>query len=291
MAISQGLRYMLAATFLFALMNLCVKQLSHIPAIEAIFFRSLISLVISYYFLKKQKVPVMGKNRKWLFLRGLTGGVALVMYFTTLQNMPLASAQTIQYLSPVFTAFFGVLIVKEKVSGWQMLFLLLSLSGVFLIEGFDTRVSPFYTALGVGAGIFAGLAYTCIRKINTAEHPLVIIFYFPLVVTPVAAVWSAVEWVQPQGWDWLLLLLIGILTQAAQYCMTRAYQLETLAKVAPLNYIGIIYALSFGYLFFGETFNLWSLAGMGLVLLGVILNIRFKQEKVHTEKETPTFKK
>ena len=54
--------------------------------------------------------------------------------------------------------------------------------------------------------------------------------------------------------------------------MTRAYQLERLSRVAPLNYLGIFYALGMGYAFFGETFGLLAYAGMALVLLGVGLN-------------------
>ncbi|MTI31558.1 DMT family transporter [Cytophagales bacterium RKSG123] len=267
---------MIASTFLFAVMNVCIKQISHIPAIEVILFRSLISLVMSGVVLLRQNVPLLGNNRKVLLLRGLFGGIALVMYFTTLQKMPLASAQALQYLSPVFTALFGIIIVKEKLSPLQVLFLMLSLSGVFLIQGFDVRVSPLYAFFGVVAAAFAGLAYNCIRKLNTTEHPLVIIFYFPLVCLPIAAIWSYMDWVQPQGWDWFMLICVGVLTQMAQYFMTKAYQTESLARVAPLNYLGILYALSFGFLFFDEFFNLLSMAGMALVLLGVLLNMKFK---------------
>ena len=81
---------------------------------------------------------------------------------------------------------------------------------------------------------------------------------------------------QPKGWDWLLLLGVGIFTQAAQYYMTLAYQNAQLSKIASLNYIGILYALGFGFIFFNETFNLLTYFGMAMVLSGVILNIRTK---------------
>ncbi|HLW18862.1 MAG TPA: EamA family transporter, partial [Cyclobacteriaceae bacterium] len=65
-------------------------------------------------------------------------------------------------------------------------------------------------------------------------------------------------------------------TQAAQYYMTMAYQNAQLAKIASLNYIGILYALGFGFIFFNESFNLLAYLGMAMVLIGVILNIRSK---------------
>ncbi|WP_373521342.1 EamA family transporter, partial [Aquiflexum sp.] len=67
---------------------------------------------------------------------------------------------------------------------------------------------------------------------------------------------------------------VGLLTQFAQYFMTLSYQNAQLSKVASLSYIGIIYALGFGFFIFGETFNLMAYLGMALVLLGVIMNIR-----------------
>lgn len=271
---------MLLATLLFTCMNVLVKLVPHIPAVEIIFFRSVISLVMSYVALASQKVPVLGKNKKLLLLRGATGALALVCYFITLQNIPLASAVTLQYLSPVFTAVLGIFLVKEKVKPMQFLFFGLAFAGVLLVKGFDPRVDTLYLLLGVGAGFFAGLAYNIIRKLNTTEHPLVIVFYFPLVTIPLTLWYVITNWVQPAGLEWVFLILIGILTQFAQYFMTKAYQLEELGKVASLNYIGIIYALGFGYLIFDETFHPITYLGMMLVLGGVILNIQYKRKVV-----------
>jgi drug/metabolite transporter (DMT)-like permease len=277
MNISKGMAFMLLATLLFTCMNVLVKLVPHIPAIEIIFFRSVISLVMSYATLKSQKVPVLGNNKKLLLARGATGALALVCYFITLQNIPLASAVTLQYLSPVFTTVLGIYLVKEKVKPLQFLFFGLAFGGVLIMKGFDPRVNTLYLFLGVGAGFFAGLAYNIIRKLNTTEHPLVIVFYFPLVTIPLTLWYVISNWVQPVGIEWGYLLLIGILTQFAQYFMTKAYQLEELSKVASLNYIGIIYALGFGYLIFDETFHPLTYIGMMLVLAGVILNIQYKR--------------
>jgi drug/metabolite transporter (DMT)-like permease len=273
---SKGVRYMLLSTLFFSLMNVCVKLLPHIPAIEVILFRSVVSLVMSYMALNSKKVSVWGNNRGLLIARGLTGSVALMLFFTTLQNIPLATAATLQYLSPIFTTILGIFIVKEKVKPWQWLFFAVSFGGIILIEGLDTRADPFYVWLGVLSAVFSGLAYSSIRRLNTREHPLVIVFYFPLVALPLAGVYSIFNWVQPEGWDWGILLLVGVLTQLGQYYMTMSYQAEEISKVANLNYLGIIYALALGFILFDEQFELATFAGMALVLAGVILNVRYK---------------
>jgi len=229
--------------------------------------------------LSLKKINPLGKNRKILFLRGLAGALALMMFFTTLQEIPLASAVTIMFLGPIFTAILGVWIVKEKVFPLQWVFFALSLIGIVMIKGFDPRVSPYMALLGLGAAFFSGVAYNMIRKLNTSEHPLVIIFYFPLVTLPIVGVYSALHWVQPQGLEWLFLIAIGVLTQFAQYFMTKSYQSEDLSKVANINFIGVLYALGFGYVLFGETFNLLTYLGMTCVMLGVVLNVIYKNKK------------
>lgn len=274
---TKGVKYMLLATFFFSLMNVFVKMVPNIPAVEIVFFRSVVSLVLSYVFLAQQKVSVWGNNKKILLFRGMSGAVALIMYFTTLQYIPLASAVTIQFLSPIFTSILGVFIVKEKVKPLQWLFFLMAFAGVIMVQGFDPRITTFYLVIGVVSAFFSGLAYNWIRKLKLTEHPLVIVFYFPLVTLPITGIYSAFHWVNPLGWEqWVLLLLIGVFTQIAQYFMTKAYQSEELSKIASLKYLGIIYAIGFGYVFFEETFNILTYLGMTVVLTGVILNIAYK---------------
>ncbi len=277
MNLSQGVRYMLLASFTFTLMKVCVKYIPHIPAIEIILFRSVISLAISAFFLARQKVSVWGNNKVLLSLRGITGAIALITYFSLLQQIPLATASTLQYLAPIFTTVIGIFLVGEKVKHVQWLFFLISFIGILVIQGFDPRISTIHLIMGIGASLFMGFAYNFIRKLKTSEHPLVIIFYFPLVILPIAAVWSAFVWVQPSGWDWLFLILVGLFTQIAQFFMTKAYQKEELSKISILMYVGIIYSLLFGYFLFDENFNLVTYGGMALVLGGVILNVLWKK--------------
>lgn len=269
---------MVFATFVFAVMNVFVKMLPTIPPAEIVFFRSLISLVISYVLLRRQRVSVWGKRRGWLFLRGLAGAIALVLYFYTLQVIPLATAVTIWFIVPIFASIIGIFLNKEKVPFLQWVFYLIAFAGVVMVEGFDPRVTPTLLLIGIAAALFAGFAYNFIRKINTTEHPLVIIFYFPLVTLPLTGAWSAFNWVMPAGWEWLLLLMIGILTQIAQFFLTKSYQLEEVSRVSSLSYLGLIYALIFGWLFFDETFNAQTYAGMGVVLVGVVLSIWHKHK-------------
>jgi len=271
--LTDGVRYMLLATFTFTLMKVCVKLIPHIPAIEIIFFRSIISFVISVFYLNRQKVSIWGNNRKILILRGVTGAIALITYFSLLQQIPLATASTLQYLAPIFTAILGIFLVKEKVNSWQWVFFAMSFAGVVLVQGFDSRVSFIHLSMGIGASFFMGLAYNFVRILKDTEHPLVIIFYFPLILLPISGVWSSFVWIIPEGLDWFVLLAVGLCTQVAQFFMTKSYQTEKLSTVSILNYLGLVYAFIFGWFVFDESFNALTIMGMLLVLSGVASNV------------------
>jgi len=256
-----------------------VKLVPHIPSTQVVFFRSIISFLLSLIMLKQQKVFIWGNNRKYLLLRGISGAVALILFYETLQHIPLASAVTIGFLAPIFTTLLGIFIIKEKVYPLQWIFFLAAFAGIVMVQGFDSRISPFYFVIGVIATFFSGLAQNFIRKLNTNEHPLVIIFYFPLITAPITGVYSVFNWEAPHGWDWVILISIGLFTQFAQFFMTKSIQLEELSKVSIIRYLGIVYALIFGYTFFDETYNIYAYAGMGLAILGVVLNLWYKQTK------------
>ncbi len=257
----------------FSFMQLCVKFLIHLPTAELVLFRSIFSLIVSFTYLKSVRVPPFGNNKKILILRGVFGTTALSLFFFTLQKLPISTATTIQYLSPIFTALFAIWILKEPMKKQQWFFFALAFIGIGIIKGFNSELSYLYLTAGIISSIFAALAYNMIRKLKDTDHPVVIVMYFPLVAIPAMAVLTYFNYIPPRPGDWILLLLMGLFTQIAQVYMTRAWQADKANKVASLKYIGIFFALGFDIFIFDFIPNIWTIAGIGLVLFGVVLNI------------------
>jgi len=274
---------MLLATFFFAIMNIMVKYIPRIGAIEIVFVRSVVSLVMSYAVIKQQKINPWGDNKKWLIIRGLAGSAGLLFFFTTIQRVPLGSAIAIQYMSPIFTSLLGIFIVKEKVKPLQWLFFAIAFAGVITIQGFDPRVTNMQALIGLAGALSAGLAYNSIRRLKDSDHPMVIIFYFPLVTIPLTGVYLLTNWFAPTGFEWTILIGIGVVTQFAQYFMTKAYQLDTLSKISSIQYFGIIIAIAFGYFLFDEHYDLNSGMGILIIILAVILNVWYKNRSERLE--------
>ncbi len=130
--------------------------------------------------------------------------------------------------------------------------------------------------VGIASAFFAGLAYNAIIKSKGTDHPMVIVFYVPLVAFPATGIACLYEWVWPSGIEWLLLLAMAICAQAGQYFTTLALHSDKASRIAPLNYLGAVFAITFGYFIFGESVNVMARAGMLLVVVGVILNSRLR---------------
>jgi len=275
---------MFLSTLFFALANVFVKQVSHLPTMEIVFFRCALGVVFCYIGLRKAGADWRGSNRKLLLLRGLFGTTALYFFFLTVQNIPLASAMTIQYLSPIFTTIIAIFLLKESVKLFQWFCYALAFVGVIFIEQFDARISLFFLVLGVTSAFCSGVAYNLVRTLRMREHPLTVVFHFQFVGLLIGLAFTLFDWETPRGWDWLYLFFIGVFSQLGQIFLTDALQKERAASVAIVNYTGLLYGLLIGWFVFGETQTAESLAGMILVVVGVVLSVIYSKREKDIEK-------
>lgn len=264
---------MFFATIFFMIVKIFVKMLPHIPPMEIVFFRCLISFLITYYLLKRKGHNILGTNRSLLMMRGIFGTIGLYCYFVILQEIPLATASTLIYFTPLFTSLVGVFLLREKMSIIQWILLLIAFFGIILIQGFDSRVNIFYLLIGLGGSLCAAFAYSIIRYLRDKEHSLVLMIYFPMIAFPIGGLISIFNWVQPNLIDLSLLILIGVFTQFAQYFMTKAFQSEKVSKVSIVSYSELVFVLLIGNIFFDEKFEFLVYLGMILVTFGVVFNI------------------
>ncbi|MFZ4784788.1 MAG: DMT family transporter [Flavobacteriales bacterium] len=273
---AQGILYMVFSVFCFAVVNAIAKAHSHIPVHEIILFRSVVSFVYCAVYVRYFHISFWGNNHFWLVMRGLMGFVALTMFFMTVMHMPLASASTIQYLSPVFTVLIATQLNNQQVKPVQWIYFAIALVGAVMIKGFDHRVELQWLLVGVASAFFAGLAYNSIIKSKGTDHPMTIVMYNSMVALPLAGTWCLFDWVTPVGLEWFYFLIMGIFAQAAQYFMTLALHSDVASKIAPWNYFGAVFALLIGSFFFHEDIVWLSALGMSLVVVGVVLNARVK---------------
>lgn len=280
---------MIASGLCFLVVNFLVKVLGgnniiadhfnfqRYGAHELVFFRSLVSFIISAYLIKKAKLPFFGNNKKWLLIRGLAGVFALTIFFFTLQELPLAIAAIVQYLSPIFTVLLAWWFLKEKLMKLQWLFILLAFSGVLMLAFGKSDVqtehfSMFWMGMGIVAAFGSAIAYFAIVKLKPTDTPMHIVLYFPMLALPITGTWCLFDFVWPLGWEWLILLFIGVFTQMAQIAMTKAFHTESASAIVPFQYLGAIYAFVLGILVFDENLPPLLYLAFTAIFVGVIGN-------------------
>jgi drug/metabolite transporter (DMT)-like permease len=272
---SRGVRYMAIAAFFFSVMSLLVKVAGQrLPVQEVVLARSSVGAALSWYSLRRRGIPLWGRNRRLLLLRGLLGYAGLSCFFYALVHLPLAEATVIQYTNPVFTALLAVIFLAEHMRPRDVLLVLLSLVGVvlmarpgFLFGGLSGGLDPIAVIVALAGAIFSAGAYVTVRRLGQTEDPVVIVFYFALVATVGSIPLTMARPVLPTAGEWLALGGIGVVTQVAQVFMTRGLREEAAGRAMAVGYMQIVFAALWGLVFFAEFPDLWGGAGALVIIL------------------------
>ncbi|WP_411867337.1 DMT family transporter [Vulcanococcus limneticus] len=272
---------MLASALAFSLMGVCVKQVGgRIPAAEVVLARAIVSVGLSWWLLQHAGVNPWGQRRGLLILRGAIGTVALLCVYAALALLPLASATVLQYLYPTITALLAWLMLGEPIGRRVLLAMLLGWIGVLLVaqpagllQG-ATALPPLAVLIAIGGALFTALAYVSVRSLGSSEHPLVIVFYFPLVALPMTLPLVALDPVLPTPMELLWLVGVGVFTQLGQVALTRGLTALPAAQATAISYVQVVFAGLWGWLVFGEGLDGWTVAGAALVLAATLVSLR-----------------
>ncbi|HEU4561232.1 MAG TPA: DMT family transporter [Longimicrobium sp.] len=269
---------MVLTGFFFSLMSLLVKAVgTRLPSQEVVFARAVVSMVVAYVLVRRARPGNWGHRKGLLFVRGMVGFLALSCFFYALIHLPLADATVIQYTSPVFTAWLGWLLLAEALtigeavlSGAGLLGVLLIARPTFLFGG-EMRLDPFATLVGLAGAVLSAGAYVSVRKLGRTEHPSIIVFWFTVVTVPASLPGMLVTGaVWPTAMELLLLAGVGVAAVLGQVYLTYGLQLETAGRATAIGYVQIVFAATWGMIFFHERPDALSLLGAALVLVSVV---------------------
>ena len=272
----RGVLYMALSALGFSVMSMLVKLASpRVPTGEIVLVRAVMTLVISYVMVRRADLSPWGNARGRLFMRGLLGFAALGCYYVALARLPLADATTLHFTQPLMTSMLAWWLLGERV-GWAAAFAIAcGLGGVVLVVHpgvpLDSGADPVGLAIALASATFSSFAYVTVRQLAKTEHPLVIVFYFPLIATPLAIPWAAYDWVWPSALDWLLLIGIGVTTQFGQVFLSRGLMIERAGRATSLGYIQICFAVMWQLAIFGQTPGLGTLLGAALIIAGTLV--------------------
>jgi drug/metabolite transporter (DMT)-like permease len=285
--VPSGIRYMAIGAFWFSVMSVFVKLAGRtVPSMEIVMYRGLVTLVLSYWVLRRERVhPIFGVQRRLLLMRGVFGSLALSCFIFSLTHLPLGEATLIQYTNPVFAIVLAALWYHERIGKRELWVLAASFVGVLLITrpvllfgGNAAGIDPVWALIALGGAVFSGTAYAIIRRLG-AENSRVVVFYLPLLQIPMSLPFMN-GWRMPSAWEWALLIGAGIATQLAQTYMTRGLQTERTARATTTGYLQIVFAAVWAVLIFRERFSLWTVLGAVVIVGAASLLVLGRQEAV-----------
>lgn len=272
--------WMLFASFMFAAMGVCVKLASDMfTTSEIVMYRGIVGVTmlgaLIYFQGGTLRTRFPGKHL-W---RSIIGVISLWLWFFSIAKLPLATAMTLNYLSPIWIAVWlfahGWWHAKNKVAWPLLVAVAMSFVGVVLLlqPAFQSDLLV-YAFVAIGSSILTAMAYMQVRELGLAGEPEYrVVFYFAL--TNIVAGWlghtietQSVTDFHPldNGHGFLLLLGIGVFATVAQVAMTRAYRLGNTLVVANLQYTGIVFSSAWGVLVFADSFDWHSWLGIVIIL-------------------------
>ena len=281
---------MLVASLLFAGMGVFAKLLSaSMPSLEVVFFRNVFGVVLVGASLMHRPLQGRGGRPLLLLFRGLMGFLALLCFFYDIAHIPLGEAMTYSKTSPIWTALFAYIFLKEALGKRGWIALVIGFVGIVLIT--DPFGTPFdkYDILGILSGVGAALAYTSVRELKKYYDTRAIVLSFmgvgtlgPLLLMGISpyvdAPWLDFvfgEFVIPSKDIWWMIVAMGLLATLAQIFMTKAYGASKAGIVATISYSNILFSILFGVFFLSDPLpDFIKFLGIILIVLSGLLVAR-----------------
>jgi drug/metabolite transporter (DMT)-like permease len=279
-----GAVYMILSVLFFSFMDILIKVTDEYDVGQIMFFRALFGLVPIFFLIPKNRMKnfYKTKNIKLHFYRSFFGAIAMAAIFIGLRNLQLAEVTALAFSGPLWVVLFSMFFLSEKIRLKRWIAVGLGFIGVIIISkpGFDNLnfyyIYPIIFCIG-----FAGVSIL-IRKLTLAGESIwLIAFYFSLVsglgglLTIPLGLWK-----MPSTYDFILLILIGLLGGIANLLLTQSYKLAEVTLTTPLKYLSLVIAIIFGFYFFEEIPSIYTLSGAALIVVSsAIIFIRGSQLK------------
>ncbi|WP_167958279.1 DMT family transporter [Anaerosporobacter faecicola] len=270
---NQGILYIIAAGFFFALMTFFVRLSGDLPSMQKAFFRNFVAAIASFTILMRSKehLKVKRSSIPCLLLRSLCGTVGLICNFYAIDRMNISDANMLNKLSPFFAIIMSYFVLKEKANKVEWGAVVLAFIGAIFVVKPSFSMEFVNAMIGVAGGLGAGMAYTFVRKLGKmGERGPVIVLFFSLFSCLVTLPFLLIGYVPMEWWQLADLLLAGAFATGGQLCITAAYTKAPAREISVFDYSQVVFAAILGILFLGQVPDLCSVIGY-IIIIGTAI--------------------
>lgn len=279
---------MLGSVFLFSTMDVVLKMLvENYGSFQVVFFRCAMAMP---FFL----VWIIATNRSQFktayplghLVRGVVGLGMLFAVGECFREMQLADAYALFFAAPLLVTLLSGPVLGEAAGVFRIMASLLGFSGVLIVLNPSGHGWIGYGAImGIVAVILYAFSLLLLRRLGHKDGAVTIAFWFVALVGTGAGLLAIPSWQPLRSSDWPLLLVLGITGASGQVLLTAAFRLASAAVVAPFDYCHMIWALIYGYVFWGYLPGLQTWIGSAILIAsGLFILYR---EKRNMQRQQP----
>lgn len=271
----RALLLLLLASVLFGLMAFVTKRATlRLPGAQVAFLRFFVGLV-AVLGAGATAIRLRPVNLRGLVVRGVLGGLAVLLFFTSLAHLPVGTATLLVYTAPVFTAVDAAIFLGERVTRAAAVGLLLTLLGVLLVVEGGAAPGRLgfgrWELCGLFAALLSGAAVTAVRAATRTDGPWEIFGAFCLFGALATAPFALAGWVVPAPREWGLLLAVGAISVVAQVLFTAGLREIRAATSGVISQVTPVTALVLGAALDHDPLGALALGGSLLTVGGVAL--------------------
>lgn len=278
-----GMACAIAAFFMFAVMNVFAKMLSnHHHVIEIAFYRNLIALIpflFIIYGLGKREILVIRSNPRGVVIRSVVGTVSLAATFGTFALLPLADGTAFLFTSSLLIPALGFFFLGEKVGPYRWGATIVGFLGVCVMLRPSGDINMMGVTVALSAAVLHATLQTILRHLGKTERPETVTFYFVFIGTFVAMIPMPLVFTMPTLHDIPLIIGLGVSGVFGQMLISNAYKYAQASIVTVFNYSGIIWATSFGWMFWSDWPTKEILIG-GTIVIASNVFIIYREQKL-----------
>ncbi len=273
--LARGPLTMLVGYTLLGLVPVMVKSLKDVgwSAAHTVVARFAIACACIGVVVAIRRRWLVAHNKRLLVLRGVLGGAAVLLFFTSVQVAGAGVGTLLNYTYPIWANVLGVVFAKQRPFAGFWALLMVALVGVFLVIDPSWSEPRLGELSGLASAFLAGAAVLCIKQLRETDDSLTIIWSFSVIglvfALPLAVVESAraegpLPWLSARGW--LLLIATGVFSFLGHVFFTRGYKHTTLQLGSLLALTVPIIAVTTGWLVLHERLSPSFLLGASLIL-------------------------
>jgi drug/metabolite transporter (DMT)-like permease len=264
---ARGILGMLAATFLFSVMDSIVKQLSGaMPAIQVVWARYTVhTLLVALIILPRLGRLLRTRHLKLQLVRSALLFGMTALYFSTLKYLPFAEAAALIQVGPLLITALAAVALHERVGARRWIGVGIGLTGALVLLRPGLGVMQPAALLGLGAAGFLAAYQIATRMLGGDESIWTTLIYSTGLGAIAASCAVPFFWVTPDAGSAGLMLLTGLFGFGAHLCLVWAFSQAEASALAPFNYLTLVWAVIAGFFVFGEAPQVTTLAGAAII--------------------------